>query len=752
MNVKEATGLAVEEKIGIRLFVWIGAIALAWAGILLVKYSLDQGWISPTLRITLGVLLGITFLITGEWMRPRAIRISRGFSAAGIVDLYASFLAAHHLYHLINVPTTFLFLTLTTSVAVLISLHQGSIPAILGLLGGFLTPLWISSTQLEAAILFSYLFILQTGLLIVAQRRQWRALAFLTFLGSNAWAFAWLLFHFQPGDALSLGLFLIVAPAVFLFFTRSGRETWREDRIIRTLHSYTAPVTLTLLAILTIQGGYAPLEWSLLGMIGVLFLIGGRKNGSYLQMLYITATMVAFLLLSWSGRMDPAFLQITLLLGLVFAAGPYFAMWSSEKPSRLAALSVCAAICYFLIGYWGNNLSAGPLPWSLVAMLCGAAFVAAAVPVVKRRDLLKEGNRVLAMIAVGATTFVTLSIAIQLQKEWLVIAFSVEAAVLLWIASRLRVAELRTVSLALAILSVLRLLTPAGFSHQWYWLLYVYGTAMISFWWAATIHEKENRTNLSATFRFFVVLLSFLFCTFEVRLLFHSNEAWAFSAIASFEGCAYSLAWLFLGFVLLRVSSQWNQQAFVWIARIIVFLGMSQLIPGQLIGQNPLWSHAAVGNVPILNLLVPLYAVPAVLLLLISSDRTWEGKALVKILMELTSLFLAFVWMNLEIRQLFHGSYLDIGITTALEKYSYSVSWILFSLLLIVIGMWKQGLFIRYCSLGFMLAAIGKVFLYDTKQLDDLYRFFSFFGLGLSLLFVAYLYQKFLFRRELRYE
>jgi len=760
MNLKESfvpqpgktTGLAVEEKIGVRLFVWIGAIALAWAGILLVKYSLDQGWISPVLRITLGILLGITFLTTGEWIRSRAIRVSQAFSAAGIVDLYASFLAAHHLYHLTNVPTTFLFLTLTTAVAVLISLHQGSMAAILGLLGGFLTPIWISSTQPDAAVLFSYLLVLQIGLLVVARRRQWRALALLTFLGSNVWAFAWLLFHFRTGEAVYAGAFLTLAPASFLFLTHSGSQTWRDDRIVRAFHRYTAPVSLILLAILTIQDRYAPFEWSLLGTIGALFLIAGRKNDSYLRMSYLTAAMSAFLLLSWSGKMNPAFLQTTFLLGLLFAAGSYFAMWNSERPSRYAAVSVCSSICYFLIAYWGDSLGRQTLPWSTVSMLCAAAFVAAGFPVVKRGDLLKEGNRILAMIAVGATAFVTFSIAIQLEKEWLVIALSMEAVVLLWIASRLRVAELRTVSLALAILVMLRLLTPAGFTQRWYWLLYGYGIPLLSFWWAAAIHEQEQRKNLSAIFRLFIVLLAFLLCTFEVRLFFHRGEAWSFGAVAPYESCGYSLAWLFLGAVLLRVSQQWNHRMFVWIGKLILLLGLFQLLPGQLFGQNPLWTHHPVGKIPVLNLLIPLYGLPALLLLFSSSQRVWEGERHLTILMELIALFLAFVFMNLEIRQLFHGTYLDTGTTTALEKYAYSVAWMLFALLLIVVGMWKQGLLIRYCSLGFMLAAIGKVFLYDTKQLSDLYRFFSFFGLGLSLLFVAYLYQKFLFRRELRYE
>jgi uncharacterized membrane protein len=54
----------------------------------------------------------------------------------------------------------------------------------------------------------------------------------------------------------------------------------------------------------------------------------------------------------------------------------------------------------------------------------------------------------------------------------------------------------------------------------------------------------------------------------------------------------------------------------------------------------------------------------------------------------------------------------------------------------------------RYASLGVMLLAVVKVFLFDTASLGDLYRVLSFLGLGLSLIVLGWLYQKFVFRQE----
>ena len=83
------------------------------------------------------------------------------------------------------------------------------------------------------------------------------------------------------------------------------------------------------------------------------------------------------------------------------------------------------------------------------------------------------------------------------------------------------------------------------------------------------------------------------------------------------------------------------------------------------------------------------------------------------------------------------------GAYASSEKYAYSIAWVLFGTLLLVLGIVTKGPVLRFSSLAVMLLAVEKVFLYDTAQLRDLYRVFSFLGLGLSLLLLAFLYQRF---------
>ena len=71
----------------------------------------------------------------------------------------------------------------------------------------------------------------------------------------------------------------------------------------------------------------------------------------------------------------------------------------------------------------------------------------------------------------------------------------------------------------------------------------------------------------------------------------------------------------------------------------------------------------------------------------------------------------------------------------------------LFGGLLLVLGIVLKNTALRYASLAVMLLAVGKVFLFDTAHLEDLYRVLSFLGLGLTLIVLGYLYQRFVFAR-----
>ena len=106
---------------------------------------------------------------------------------------------------------------------------------------------------------------------------------------------------------------------------------------------------------------------------------------------------------------------------------------------------------------------------------------------------------------------------------------------------------------------------------------------------------------------------------------------------------------------------------------------------------------------------------------------------------------LTFVFVSLSVRQFYHGAYLDSGLISNAEIYTYSIAWLLLGFGLLFAGVLRNDSMMRVASLLIMLLAIGKVFLYDASELTGLWRVFSFFGLGLSLLGLSWFYSKFVF-------
>ena len=63
--------ISLEERFGTQWAVWVGGLALALGGFFLVRYSIEQGWFGPGMRIFCGVLLAVALLAAGEWARRK---------------------------------------------------------------------------------------------------------------------------------------------------------------------------------------------------------------------------------------------------------------------------------------------------------------------------------------------------------------------------------------------------------------------------------------------------------------------------------------------------------------------------------------------------------------------------------------------------------------------------------------------------------------------------------------------------------
>jgi len=211
-----------ERWIGIRGAAVVGAIALGLAGLLFFKYSIERGLITPEMRVVFGTLTGLGCLVGAEWLRSRGYRqTAEGISGAGVVILYAGFWAAHVLYGLVGMPLVFGLMILVTAACCLLAVrHASLLIAVLGLVGGFATPLLLSSGEDRPIGLFGYVLLLDLGLLAVGRRRSWPSLGVLSLLGTVLLQALWIGARMGPAR-LFLGLLIL---AVFaLLFVVAGR-------------------------------------------------------------------------------------------------------------------------------------------------------------------------------------------------------------------------------------------------------------------------------------------------------------------------------------------------------------------------------------------------------------------------------------------------------------------------------------------------------------------------------------------------
>lgn len=182
-----------ERFMGVNLFAWIGGFVLFLATAFFVKYSIDNNLVPPEVRVALGSLLGIGLLTAGLRLSLKQYRVTaQTLCSTGILILYADVFASYSFYHFIGVTAAFLLMIVITAVAFFLAGRlDAKVVAVLGLLGGFFTPLLLSTGQDNPLGLFSYIFILDSGLIAIALRKKWSFLIPLAAVGTMLLQLGW---------------------------------------------------------------------------------------------------------------------------------------------------------------------------------------------------------------------------------------------------------------------------------------------------------------------------------------------------------------------------------------------------------------------------------------------------------------------------------------------------------------------------------------------------------------------------------
>ncbi|CAD0007466.1 DUF2339 domain-containing protein [Flavobacterium chungangense] len=173
----------LEKFIGENLINKIGVLILVLGISYFVKYAIDKDWINEPARVGIGVLCGALVMGIAHKLRKNYAAFSSVIVAGAIAIFYFTIGIAFHDYHLFNQSIAFSIMVVITAFSALISLSYNRIElAVLSLIGGFAVPFMVSTGEGNYIVLFSYIIILNIGILAIAYYKKWNLVNILTYV------------------------------------------------------------------------------------------------------------------------------------------------------------------------------------------------------------------------------------------------------------------------------------------------------------------------------------------------------------------------------------------------------------------------------------------------------------------------------------------------------------------------------------------------------------------------------------------
>lgn len=140
-----------------------------------LKYSIEQGILGPLGRVVISIMVGTGLIIFGiRLIHNRYHLLAQGLSGAGFVTLYFAFFAASAMYALLPYGAAFVMMMVVTVAAGTLSIIYNTPGiALLGLVGGYATPLMVGHSSTNPLFFYVYVLLLGCGVLGVSLVRRW---------------------------------------------------------------------------------------------------------------------------------------------------------------------------------------------------------------------------------------------------------------------------------------------------------------------------------------------------------------------------------------------------------------------------------------------------------------------------------------------------------------------------------------------------------------------------------------------------
>jgi len=790
----------LEKFIGENLLSKIGIVVLIIGVGIGVKYSIDNNLISPLTRIILGYIFGFGLVGLGVKLKPKYHNFSAVLVSGGMAIMYFVTYFGYSLYGLIGQGSGFglmaMFTVFTVAAAVV---YNRQVIAHIGLVGAYAVPFLLSSDSGNYRALFIYIAIINTGILAISVWRYWKPLFFTSFAFTWLIFYAWFLTKYSV-EHFYLALTFLAAFFAIFFATKIIHVVFHDERDDIEAKASAAVTGFVFYAFcLAVSNAelslfqFTTLFTYIAAMTAILLLLSFRFFGK--PIVYVAFAFVWIIYAAWfTNRYEPEMQSAT---AAVFAAIFFAIFYALSIAYRLiderfgmiehAGLVLTNSFVFYGFGYAivdGQQYATNFL--GLYTAGHAAMHFAVAALVNKMRSLADDVIQVLTILIL---TFASIAIPVQFDGNAVTMIWAVEAALLFWFgrARGVRLFEyfsypvmvLATGSLFLdwAASYMNRTLFPSEFNlrplaNGDFITAAVFVTALAFIYltnrdekFEAAI-DKDFVKPIGYALAVIGVFVFYNMFRIEIGNYFHMHAAELRAASGdprvTANGVAdlgrFNVVWqlnytmFFLAAMaavnLRRIRSSALALANVAIA-LLTFLVVATVgmflfyeLRVSYVG-NSVEHELLIGSMNATIRYITYAFAGALLYMLYEYSRDdlmtkWMSHDVLKYGFEAVVYSFCFIAASCELVNLMGQFYIPDA-----TKLGLSILWGVYALMLIVIGIARNKKHLRIAAMALLGVTLAKLFFYDIADLDTIPKTILFVSLGITLLVISFLYNKY---------
>ncbi|MEI6060371.1 MAG: DUF2339 domain-containing protein [Bacteroidota bacterium] len=681
----------LEKFIGENLINKIG-IAITVLGVSIgAKYSIDHDLISPLARIILGYLVGIGLFGIALKLRKDYENYSAVLVSGAMAIMFFLTYAAYSFYALLPQVPAFILLVIFTSSAVYVAIdYNKQVIAHIGLVGAYAVPFLLDEGSGKVIILFTYIAIINLGILLIAFRKYWKPLYISSFI------LTWVIFLFWYDSAYQdrlhytlaltfISIFFVIFQLIFLGYKLIQKEKFTLTDIILFLTNSFVFFGL----------GYSMLSVNSNGksFLGLYTLINAAAHFSVGTLIYTYKSSDRNLYYFVIGL---ALVFITMAVPVQLNGNWVTLLWAGESALLFWIGRTKVVAFYEKLSY-------------ILMILAFASIIHDWTSIYENRHIINPGHRITsiwntdflsAILFVATFSYINflnnskLYMPARFQQEALnsIIKFTVPAILLIVLYNTFRI-EIATYWDQLYSDSIIRV--DLG------------GKRTVGTYWDSDLKSFKSLWVLNYSLLFFSVL------TFvNIRKIRNSDLGWVNLFINALLLIIFLLQGLYIigclrdSLINQELSQYYQRSLFNIMFRYIVF------------------TFAGLTMASIYFTIKQDFLKP------VSDDLHIAFDCL---------LFISVIWVASN--ELI--TWMDVLNSSQSNKLGLSILWGVYALILIVLGIWKKKKHLRVGAIVLFAITLAKLFFYDIAYLDTIAKTIVFVALGVLLLIISFLYNKY---------